>query len=106
MINRLVKSMFSDQSILTFSFNVLRRYEHNINNGTYFLYHIKSKEMWTGNRSSFEMLNIIDGKKRLKDIYRESQLVFSDFSINDIKNSINCILNELIAKNFIIILEK
>lgn len=95
--------MINEKTTLQFSSNALRRYEQNVQDGTYFLYNIDSKELWTGNEAAFRLLNLINGKTRLKEIYKKSKALFKENGINVIRDSVDAILIELIDKKIIYI---
>lgn len=83
---------------------VLKRFEENANNegGLEILYNTKTNQYWFGNASSRYLVNLINGKNSLEDIFSElSQTVFKSYSIDEIRASFSTIINELETKELI-----
>lgn len=96
--------MLCSNTILKISPDVLKRYESNLVGGTFFLYNTINKDFWTGNKASYEILKLIDGKKTVQVLYDDAKNIFKGNDINAIINSIDVLLFELIEKNYIITL--
>lgn len=95
--------MFNKDSVLKFSQDILKRYEANIQGGTFFLYNYVNKEFWSGNNSSYAILKLIDGVSNIEHIYSYSCSLFKNYGIDAVKNSVDAILSELIEKKMIIL---
>lgn len=93
--------MLEDSLIVKLNKNILRRFEHNINDGVLFLFDVETEKLWIGNSSTNDLVKLIDGEKTLKEIYSKLQSVFEDFSYNELKESFDEIIDELIDKEFL-----
>ena len=87
--------------ILKFNKNVLKRYEHNLNNGTVFLFNVETEEIWTGNGAADCLLRLIDGKQTLEEIYAYLFPLFDGFDKNELKESFDNIVKSLLSKGFL-----
>lgn len=93
--------MLNENSIVKLTKNVLKRYEHNVKNGVLFLFDINTEAIWTGNSSSNDLVKLIDGHRTLKDIYLALQKLFDDYEYEELKESFDEIINDLLNKNFL-----
>ena len=93
--------MLDENNILKLSANILKRYEHNIENGVLFLYNVETEALWTGNSSSNDFIKFIDGKRNLKNIYLDVHSIFEEYEYEEIKNSLDSMINDLIKKDFL-----
>jgi hypothetical protein len=82
--------------------NVLKRYEHNLNNGVLFLYNIESEIFWLGNESSYFLVRLLNGHKKLEEIYSELLPLFEGYNPNDIIQSFDNLIDELLEKKFVV----
>lgn len=96
MIEKIAKT-----TILKLNKNIIKRYEHNWKDGTMILYDIDREEAWYGNASTRELINLIDGKTSLEDIYAELFPFYQDFNIEEIIESFNFTIEDLYKKKFI-----
>lgn len=93
--------MLSEKSIVKLSKNILKRYETSIDNGALILFNVETEEFWIGNKSSNDLIKLLDGKKNLQKIYKILHKVFfEDYSYNEIKKSFDSLIIDLIDKNF------
>lgn len=92
-----------DKLILKLNKNVLKRYEHNLNEGTVFLFDIVREEVWMGNAAADCLLRLIDGKTPLKDIYDYLFPLFEGFSQKELRESFDGIVQNLISKGFLMV---
>lgn len=92
-----------DESIiLKLAPHTLKRFEQNLDEGgLLFLFNVNTKENWTGNVSAFYLIKLIDGEKTLSDIYKELIPLFEGYEHEDIKQSFNSLLSNLISKKFL-----
>lgn len=90
-----------ETTILKLNQNILKRYEHNLKDGTMILYDIAREEIWYGNSSSKDLINLIDGKTNINDIYNELLPLYEDIDIDEVINSFNFTIEDLYNKNFI-----
>ena len=87
--------------ILKLNANVLVRFELNVNNGTLFLYNVQTQEFWFGNKPAFRILNMLNGKLSVEHICNEYHKIYPNISFINIKSSIVSLLDELLQKNFL-----
>lgn len=97
--------MINENTILTLSKNVFKRYEHNIDNGKLFLYNFVKDKSWIGNSSSNDLLVRIDGKTSLKDVYSSLLPLFDGHEFDDVISAFNSVVNNLIENNFLEVLD-
>ena len=90
-----------DNKIFRLSKNVLKRYEPNIANGTYFLFDASNKNLWTGNYSTKILLDLVDGYTETKIIKNEFAKILETTDIGAVNNSVNVIFSDLIEKDFL-----
>ena len=93
--------MFSKNSILRLNKDILQRFEHNLNDGTIILYNVKTRKIWFGNYSSYDLIKLLDGKKNLDCIYSVFKKQYEGYTSEEIVNSVNTIFEELLEKNFL-----
>lgn len=89
--------------VLKLNNNVLKRYEHNLNDGTVFLFDIAREEVWMGNAAADCLLRLIDGETPLKDIYDYLFPLFEGFSVEELKESFDGIVKNLVEKGFLMV---
>ena len=90
--------------ILQINKNILKRYEPNLNEGTVFLFNIESEEVWMGNAAADCILRLIDGTLTLQEIYDMLFPLFEDFSEEELTTSFNGIIQNLLDKGFLMVL--
>lgn len=93
--------MSINKSVFKLSNNVLKRYECDWNGGIYFLYNILNNELWAGNSTSKQFIDLIDGKTPLNIIENTIQNILKTNDIKALRNSLNVILLELIEKEIV-----
>jgi hypothetical protein len=93
--------MLDENIVVGLSENILKRYEHNLQDGILFLYNVETQEIWTGNNSSNDLIKLLDKKSTLKEIYTALQPFFEDYGYDVIKDSFDFVIEELIQKNFL-----
>lgn len=93
--------MLKDNCVIKIDRNVLKRYENNINEGTLFLFNLKTDEVWLGNSSSNDLINLFDGETSLKDVYNEIQKDFSDYTFEELKKYFDDLIEDLLKRNFL-----
>lgn len=89
-------------TILKLNMNILKRYEHNLKDGTMILYDLNRDEIWFGNASSIDLINLIDGKTSINNIYTDLLPLYADFDISDVMESFNSTIMDLYNKKFIV----
>lgn len=89
--------------ILKLNKNVLKRYEHNLNDGTVFLFDMETENVWMGNGAADCLLRLIDGNTTLGNIYKTLFPLFEDFSEEELKKSFDSIVKSLIDKKFLMV---
>lgn len=93
--------MLDEHIIIKLNKNILKRFEHNIDNGVLFLFDVQKEELWVGNDSSNDLIKLIDGQKTLKEIYTQLQPFFVEYEYDELKESFDAIINDLIKKRFL-----
>lgn len=93
--------MLEDITIVKLTKNILKRFEHNLKGGVLFLCNVETDDIWTGNESSNDLIRLIDGKKNLKEIYTKLQTTFEGYSYNELKESFDSIIEDLLSKKFL-----
>jgi hypothetical protein len=88
-------------TILQLNDNVLKRFEHNLNDGVIFLFDVKTKNLWTGNVSANELIKQIDGTKTIDTIYTSLEATFTEFTHKEIIDSFDSIISNLLEEQFI-----
>lgn len=91
----------SPNIILKLSPNILKRYEHNIGDGVIYLFDVLVKELWMGNNSANDLIQVIDGQNTLGNIYEALSSSYEDYSYDELKASFDSVIQELIDKNFL-----
>ena len=90
-----------DNTIFRLGKNILKRYEHNFKGGTIFLYDVITRDLWIGNASSYDIIQLIDGKNTLSEIYKKLLPAYSMYSEKEAIDSFNSIISELQEKGFV-----
>lgn len=98
--------MLQESSVLSLTKYILKRYEHNIEDGKLFLHDVKTRETWVGNASSNDLIRLVDGKRTLKEIYKTLWPMFQDYEYELFKNSFDSLIEDLIAKKFLKVVKK
>lgn len=99
-------AVLSDDTVLSLTKNVLKRFEHNIEDGTLFLHDVETRETWVGNSSSNDLIRLVNGKRTLKEIYENLQPLFEDYEYETFKESFNSLIFDLIGKKFLRVVKK
>lgn len=94
-------AIINEAIVLRLNSNILKRFEHNLQDGIMILYDVERGEIWFGNSSSRELINMIDGNTNLKSIYANLLPLYEGEDIADILESFNYIILDLYNKNFI-----
>lgn len=82
--------------------NVLLRYEESIDSGTFFIFNVINNELWSGNKTSKLLVELIDGSNNTEKIKEKlSSMLGIDLSA-DLSISVDSVLNELLEKRMII----
>lgn len=92
-----------NQDIVKFNKAVLMRYEPSIQEGIFFLYNVDSESFWSGNKDSYNLLKLIDGKTSFYEICKNLTSLYNS-NENEIIDSSSLIIEELVEKNFLRIL--
>lgn len=93
--------MLEENIVVKLNKDILKRFEHNLNDGVLFLSNVQTDDLWIGNESSNELLKLIDGKKFLKEIYTELTPLFEGYDYDKLRNSFDAIVSELLEKGFL-----
>jgi len=88
-------------SVFRLNKDVIKRFEHNLNNGTMVLCNMKTMEFWFGNEYSKILIKLIADKKSLQDIYSEILSEYEENDYEEVVNAYNTILEDLMNKGFI-----
>jgi hypothetical protein len=87
-----------NKTVYKLSKYVLKRFEENANEegGLEILYNTQTDKYWTGNASCRFLIDLIDGKNNLKEIYEKlANTVFINFSKDEIIESFSIVIEEL-----------
>ena len=90
-----------DNTTLKLSKNILKRYEPDIDGGTYFLFDTTNKKLWTGSFSSKLLLDLLDGQTSTKEIKNKFAIILNNDDIDAVNNSVDVIFSELIKQHFL-----
>lgn len=93
--------MLSDSSVLKMADRVLIRFEENFKDGTLFLYNLNTQQVWSGNRSVYDFVLLIDSKRNLEEIYTEIMPLFQGYSEEEVRNCFDSVAKELVTKGFL-----
>ena len=93
--------MLNKNTVLKLGKYVLKRLEHNLNKGTIILFDTNSFNIWYGNESVNDILKLIDGTTTLETLYNTILPLYNGYSSEDVIESFNSILEELIEKKFL-----
>lgn len=91
----------TNSTVLKFNSNVIKRFEHNLKDGTMILCNMENVEFWFGNKESREFIDLIDGKNTVQDIYNEVLSQYDETDYETVINAYNSIITDLFEKNFI-----
>lgn len=105
-MRKLKQAVLNDETVLNLTKNILKRYEHNIEDGTLFLHDVKTRETWVGNASSNDLIRLIDGKRTVKEIYEALWPLFEDYEYATFKESFDSLIADLIDKKFLRVVKK
>lgn len=95
------KIMLNDASILKLGKKIVKRFEHNMQDGVLFLFDVDTDAIWSGNEASNELIKLVDGKRSLKEIYENLIPLYEGYEYSQVKQSFKSIINELISKSFL-----
>ena len=87
-------------TVLSLAPHVLKRMEYSLD--TFYLLNLENDEMWTGNYSSYLIIDKLNGKDNIGTVIRNLAEKFEDFSYKELYNSAKTIFQELLDKNFIV----
>ncbi len=87
-------------TVLSLAPHVLKRMEYSLD--TFYLLNLENDEMWTGNYSSYLIIDKLNGKDNIGTVIRNLVEKFEDFSYEELYNSASTIFQELLDKNFIV----
>ena len=93
-------AVIDNKTILKLCKNVLKRYEHNLKEGTMLLFDTETEEIWIGNSSSKNLIDLIDGQNNIEDIYSSFLTAYSD-DFETAVSALNSIVEDLILKGFV-----
>lgn len=91
-------------TILSLAPHVAKRMEYSLE--TFYLLNFENDEIWTGNYSSYLVLDRLNGKNSIDTIIKDLTEEYDDFSYKELFNSTIPIFQELLDKNFIKIIQK
>lgn len=83
-----------------FNKDVVTRFESRIEDGMYFLFNVSRNELWTGNTSSYVLLNNFKRKMSVKTALDNSFENF-DLDYSELKNMLLQLVEDLVAKGFL-----
>jgi hypothetical protein len=83
-----------------FNKNVISRYESHIEDGMYFLFNVEQNKYWTGNTSSYVLLNNFRYKTSIEQVL-ENSIEYFELDKNSIENTLRQLVDDLVRKGFI-----
>jgi hypothetical protein len=83
-----------------FNENVVTRYESRIDDGMYFLFNVANNELWTGNTSSYVLLNNFKQKMSIK-LALDNSFDNFDLDYSELENVLVSLVNDLVARGFV-----
>ena len=86
-------------TVLSLAPHVLKRMEYSID--TFYLLNFENNEIWTGNFSSYLIINKLNGKDNIEVIIKDLITEYNEFSYEELYNSAIIIFEELLDKKFI-----
>ena len=90
-------------TILLLAPHVLKRMEYSLD--TFYLLNFENDEIWTGNYSSYLIIDKLNGKDNIDTIIRNLTEEYDDFSYEELYYSTITIFQELLDKKFIVLYE-
>lgn len=98
--------MLNDMTVIKLNKDILKRYEHNLKGGVLFLYHSDTCDVWVGNSSANNLINLLDGKRSLKEIYSILFPLFNNYEYTIFRENNDNLLYALIDKNFLEVVQR
>ena len=83
-----------------FNKDVVTRFESRIEDGMYFLFNVSRNELWTGNTSSYVLLNNFKRKMSVKSALDSSFDNF-DLEYSALEKMLSQLVDDLVAKGFL-----
>ena len=93
--------IIDNNTVLNLNKNILKRYEHNLKDGTMILFDVLTEEIWLGNSSTKEIIDLIDGKNSIQDIYSQILFNYDEKDFENVIEALNLLIEDLFSKNFI-----
>jgi len=93
--------IIDNNTVLNLNKNILKRYEHNLKDGTMILFDVLTEEIWLGNSSTKEIIDLIDGKNSIQDIYSQILFNYGEKDFENVIEALNLLIEDLFSKNFI-----
>lgn len=88
--------------ILNLHKDILKRYEHHLYGGVLILYQVKTGQYWFGNESANEIIRLVDGCRDSEDIYAQILPSFEGYAPDEVRQSMETLIKELIDKQFLV----
>ena len=98
-----MEKIIDNNTILKLNKNVLKRFEHNLEDGTMILFNTETEGVWFGNSTSKDLIELIDGNNTVEKIYSEILCKYQDEDFNTVLEALNNIIETLFQKEFVII---
>lgn len=93
--------IITNSTILKINDKILIRFEHNLKNGTMILFNVETEDIWLGNQSSKDLIEFINGKNSIQEIYTQILSKYSEEDFDLVLNALNKIIEDLYNRNFI-----
>ncbi|MBO7672784.1 PqqD family protein [bacterium] len=87
-------------TVLSLAPHVLKRMEYALD--TFYLLNFENDEIWTGNYSSYLIIDKLNGKDNIDTIIKNLIKEYSEFSYEELYNSAIIVFKELSDKKFIL----
>lgn len=91
-------------TVLLLAPHVLKRMEYSLD--TFYLLNFENDEIWTGNYSSYLLLDKLNGKDSIDIIVRNLTEEYDDFAYDELYRSALTVFQELSHKKFIVSVKK
>ena len=93
--------MITEQMILKFGKDILKRFEHNLNGGTMILFNVLTYDVWFGNSSTQDLFRLINGERTIESIHHHLVEQYKEYPEDAVIEIFDNIILELLDKRFL-----
>lgn len=97
----MIDTAITNETVLKLNSKILKRYEHNLKGGTMILFNLDTEDIWLGNSSSRNFIDLLDGKNNIQDIYVQILSNYQETEYDKVINALNALIEDLYTKKFI-----